>query len=188
MTLFSHGNTKLPRSTAIFNMTTARDCVSRSLNLCQLPLPSFCYAMKAERMYKNVIPYRMRQTKFWAECTAEEFVERMLKEKKRATKQLRFNESGDFISQECVKKADKVAKLLLLHGIVVYCFTARKDLRFSRVRHLVVNGSGFMVHNSFTVLPKNGTKIKNSYTCKQNCKICNVCTKKSHRFITTTMH
>ena len=50
-------------------------------------------------------------------------------------------------------------------GVKVYTYTARRDLDFSNVKHLVVNGSGFMVHNNFTVVKEfSGKKRK---MCRQ---------------------
>ena len=48
---FSYGNTKIPRSTLIVNLTSAEHCPSRALGLCKVE--SVCYALKCERIYPN---------------------------------------------------------------------------------------------------------------------------------------
>ncbi len=192
MSLFSFGNTKLPKTTAIFNITPARDCPSQKLGLCQLKDAKKCYALKAERMYKQVIPFRERQKLFWENCTIDEFVNELNKCKKKVT-HLRLNESGDFRNQDDVEKANKIAEKLRVIGIVTYCYTARKDLDFSKATTLVVNGSGFMVDNNFSVgytedelLEYVGTS--KMFVCVQNCSICRICTKKGNKFIKIRLH
>lgn len=182
MNIFSFGNRKLPKHMAIFNISSATDCESNKKGLCQLINTNKCYALKAEKMYKQVIPYRNRQNKFWKKCTAEEFVEIFLKTKKNKNiKYLRINEAGDFITQKCVDKADKIAKLLSKYNIKVCCYTARKDLNFSKKVHLVVNGSGFMVDNEFRITyDKNNLNAdrKNKIAvCIGDCNKCTLCTK-----------
>jgi len=189
--LFSFGNRKLPSTTMVFNITAATDCKSDSLNLCQLANSNACYAKKAERMYKAVLPYRRKQAEFWDRCTAQSFVTELLQNKgKRKIKHLRLNEAGDFRSQKDILKAEKIAKMLKMHGIQTYCYTARKDLDFSKCNTLVVNGSGFMVHNSFTVFPRKTdlTKLTGTKICARNCRICNMCMNKSNLKIVTELH
>lgn len=111
--LFSFGNRKLPKHTAIFNMSPAKQCEADKLGMCQLVNSKRCYAMKAERMWPKVLPFRKRQKRYWKDCTPENFVKRLLKERgRKKIKYLRFNEAGDFITQDCVEKAAKIAELL----------------------------------------------------------------------------
>lgn len=188
--LFSFGNRKLPKTTCIFNMTSASDCPSDALNLCQLANSKTCYAKKAERMYKAVLPYRKQQEKFWSRATAQDFVTQFLKTiGKRNITCLRLNESGDFKTQKDVLKAEKIATMLKQRGIKTYCYTSRRDLNFSKCKNLVVNGSGFMVHNSFTVFPRNRDLTKlNAYICARNCNICDRCTHRKNQKIVTSLH
>ena len=175
MSVFSFGNRKLPKNTAIFNMSPAFDCESDRLNLCSVS--AICYAKKAERMYKAVLLYRQRQKIFWLGCTPDEFVEAFIEaKKKKAIKYLRLNESGDFITQVCLEKAVAVSNLLYNdHGIKTYCYTARSDLDFTVRGRLVVNGSGFMVDNNFMVQEDNSKLV--TPLCPADCKICSMCTK-----------
>ena len=147
MGVFSFGNKKLPRTTAIFNMTSVRDCPSLKLGMCQAIVKDklgndkcVCYSQVAERLYKNVLPYRDRQNDFWNECLARgresgatDFVRELIKSRKPSNiKYLRFNESGDFQGQHDVYLVFMIAhKLWKHHGIVTYGYTARQDLDFT---------------------------------------------------------
>ena len=185
--MFSFGNRKLPRHTAIFNMTPAETCPADKLGMCQLANSFTCYAKKAERMYKGVLPYRKRQQRYWHDVTAENFVKRLLKEKKgRKIKYLRLNESGDFKSQECVDKAIRIAKLLEEYGITCYMYTARKDLDYSNRGPLVINGSNFMVDNCFKTVYTKGP-LPSPY-CIADCRKCSMCTKKLSKTILAAHH
>lgn len=185
--VFSFGNKKLPKHTAIFNMSPASQCVADKLGKCQLIDSKRCYAMKAERLYPQVLPYRKKQKRYWKDVSAVNFVRRLLKEKgRRKLKYLRFNEAGDFIDQGCVDKAAEIARLLKDHGIRCYMYTARNDLDFSNRGDLVINGSGFMVDNSFTTVYTKG-KLKEPY-CIQDCSKCIMCTKKLNLEIKVNLH
>lgn len=183
-TLFSLGNLKIPATTAIFNLGPATDCPSKKLGFCQLANTTRCYALKAERLYPQVIPYRKRQHKYWIESSAKEFTLNLLQLKKyKKITHLRFNEACDFFEQSCVDKAEKIAVELLNYDIITYCYTARKDLNFSKCTALTVNGSGFMVHNNFLVSSKKGV-----YNCKMNCRNCSLCIKQYGITIHVTIH
>lgn len=172
--LVRYGNNKLPKTTAIFNMGSATLCPSKKLGLCKVC--NICYAMKAERLYPAVLPYRTRQQDYWTKTSAEQFVKDFIMavgKKRNPITHLRLNESGDFHSQECVYKAEKIAKLLAIFDIKVYVYTARTDLNFDSVEFLTINGSGFMVGNSFTAV--NEFK-KNDIKCIGDCKECSLCT------------
>ena len=175
---YSNGNRKIGTDTIIINMGSATSCPSAKLGLCQLSQNresalSKCYAYKAERMYKNSLYYRNRQEIAWKSKTAQEYIEqiKVVTSKKIKLKYLRFNESGDFFTQDCVNKLSDIARGL--KGILkVYTYTARKDLDFSNVdENLAIDGSGFTVHNEFTVV----TKATGNIICPGNCRDCHIC-------------
>jgi hypothetical protein len=181
------GNTKIPKSTAIFNMSSATDCPSLKLDICKACVlgKNFCYAMKSERSYRpNVLPYRRRQQNFWLEATAEEFAFQFLlvnSLKPVPFSKLRLNEAGDFHSQACVNKADRIAEILSKFGIVTYCYTSRSDLNFSKVKYVTVNGSGFKtegIQNEFRMIMKNEAWPKGYAKCPMDCNVCDRCSKK----------
>jgi hypothetical protein len=149
---------------------------------------NFCYAMKAERQYPNVIPYRQRQENYWKSVTAEQFVWHFMliqSLKPEPFTKIRLNEAGDFHGQECIAKAERIAQILHQYGVRVYCYTSRKDLDFTkrRTKYLVVNGSGFSkagVQNEFSIVsqevgadPKQWPK---GYAkCPTDCRVCDRC-------------
>ncbi len=181
--LVSAGNKKLPKDTAIFNMGPAMNCPAEKLGMCQAVFNGkvICYALKAEVQYPNCKPYRDRQEKFWKGIDANEFATQFILmnalRKKKFTA-LRINESGDFWGQKCVDKAEKIAFALSTHGVAVYVYTARKDLDFSKVKHLVVNGSGFKtkgVSNVFQYIETEADKPAGYVVCPGDCRICRRC-------------
>lgn len=189
--LISNGNRKIGNDTIIFNMNPASECPSEKLDLCKICKK--CYAKKAERLYPQVLPFRMKQMYFWSTVTAENFADgikdiclgnkmKIAKSKisNKAAKKiakikyLRFSESGDFATQADVDKLSKIADLL--KGIVkVYTYTARIDLDFSNISsNLTVNGSGKMISNNFYIVKSESEKI-DKYVCPGNCKACSLC-------------
>jgi hypothetical protein len=146
--LVKAGNLKIPKTTAIFNMCSATDCPSKRLGLCAAQKAGVkCYAKKSEVASRpEVLPYRRKQEKYWRSITSDKFALDFLSfnaMKPESFSALRFNEAGDFHGQGCVIKAESVARILRDFGVVCYCYTSRSDLDFSRVRNLIINGSGF---------------------------------------------
>lgn len=173
------GSMKLPKSTMVFNMGSAKDCPSKTLGFCLVV--DKCYARKDEKLYKSVLPYRERQEKIWLTHTASEFcaaLTAILRRKRTQVKLFRLNESGDFHSQECVIKAEQIAEHLFeKHGIRTYTYTARKDLDFSNCKYLKVKGSGHNKGNngSTMVLMKGDVKPEGFIRCPGSCKTCSAC-------------
>lgn len=190
--LFSKGNHKLPRSTAIINITSAHDCPAKKKGMCPVP-DGKCYAMKAERPYRpKCLSYRRRQTVIWDALPAWAIAAALIKHSENARKykitKVRFSESGDFRNQKDVNKMSRVAEILKYAEIPLYGYTARKDLDYSKVSdNMIITGSGFMVHNSFNVVPKDKLK-KYKHTCKMNCSICNLCAKRRKIKIYAPLH
>ena len=184
--LLSSGNRKLPITTAIFNMSSAHDCPSFKLGLCRAYNSKgkhICYARKAETsMFKCVEPRRNKQQDFWLNCTAEDFVSQILlinSMKANPWTALRLNESGDFHSQACVDKAERIALLLKRHGIIVYGYTSRSDLSFVNCKNLIVSGSSFKkegIANIFLMVEDiKKQRPKGFGVCCGNCRVCNRC-------------
>lgn len=184
----SIGNHKLGKDTIIFNMTSATDCPSHKLGLCKIG-KTRCYAMKAERCYPQVLPFRRRQERTWDSIKPSEFVSRIayIKSHNSSLKYLRFSESGDFKSQSDVRKMSSIAKGLSSLGIRVYGYTARKDLDYSKVHsNMVVNGSGFQVHNEFTATDSLGPRF--DHVCGGDCRKCNWCKGRHGHTIAVKFH
>lgn len=151
----SNGNTKHGPDTLVINMTSATDCPSRCLGLCQLDNPADCYALKAERMYKDCLPYRRRQADYYQNTTINQIIgdiSAIIDQANRSKhvkavggiRYIRLSESGDFTNQTDIIRLNRVAKCLNLDHpeIQFYGYSARSDLNFSRSPHLIVRGSG----------------------------------------------
>jgi hypothetical protein len=61
MQLFSYGNSKLPTETLIVNITSAHNCPSDKLGLCNCS--NVCYAKKCERIYSNYLNKNLKVEK-----------------------------------------------------------------------------------------------------------------------------
>lgn len=189
--LLSAGNIKIPSTTAIFNMSPAHTCPSKKLGLCSAKKQGVkCYAIKAEYSYHpDVLPYRQKQEAFWHKTDAKTFVSQFLllnALKKRQFQNIRFNESGDFHTQDCVNKAEEIAMHLRRFGIRCYCYTSRSDLNFSKCRHLIVSGSNFTkrgISNSVRIVGNFKERRKGESVCKASCKICRYCLMRNMKII-----
>lgn len=181
--IFTHtqwGNSKLPKSTAIFNMGPAHKCPSRALGLCTLG--DDCYAFKAEIQYADTcIPYRIRQMAIWklypAISLAYAFLDAFSR-KRHKIKMLRLNESGDFWGQECVDKAEKIARKLAERGIITYAYTHRSDLDFSNIKALYLRGSNFKreeLFGSFETIEEDYVRQACDVICPADCTDCTLC-------------
>jgi len=179
----SIGNAKLGSNTLIINMGTATDCPSAALGMCNaVASGAKCYALKAEIQYKTgTTDYRHRQFNYWRKNTATIIANDLIakignRTGKAPIKYIRFNEAGDFWDQNDIKKLSIVAKKLKNFGIVVYGYTARKDLDFKDV-HFLVKGSGHKKgNNGITTIIDADAKIPKGYReCPGSCKTCNLC-------------
>ena len=172
--ILSFGNKKLPKTTMIFNFGSATECPSKKLGLCKVV--KICYAMKAERMYKSVLPYRNRQLHYWTNTDARTIADNFIAViRKKKVKALRFSEAGDFYNQANLYKFTQVCQLIKakLPELRIYGYSARHDLDFTELKkYAVIQGSGFVISNAFTVVNEIDTSKP---FCKGDCKTCNLC-------------
>lgn len=207
---YTIGNAKIGEDTLIFNMGSAHNCPSARLKLCpmaprHLGGNNSCYALQAEYMYPQSLPFRTLQKIQWEEWPAAKIADAMFTaiSKKANTKYpiryVRFNEAGDFYSVSCVRKAGKIAayiaELCKRAGIPVvkfYTYTHRSDL-FEGIggkalinslpANFTINGSNFKVHNEFRVLKisraerdrRENGAKVNKFTCLDDCTKCSLC-------------
>jgi hypothetical protein len=200
------GNLKIPKTTAIFNMSSATECPSLKLGLCKaivlkkklmelgrLEEKNVCYAVKSERDYRPAVkPYRDRQETFWKEISAEAFVIQFViinASKRKKFDMIRLNEAGDFHTQACLDKAEKIAKLLSKFDVTVYCYTSRDDLDYTKRKYLRVNRSLNTLQeyepveglaNEFLMIPKEDGKDHKKWPkgyakCPADCRVCDRC-------------
>jgi len=173
---YSIGNDKIGTDTIIINMTSATDCISAKLGLCNVVANGKmwdCYAYRPEQFRPACLPYRRRQAEQWETETAETIADQLNKAinstRREHIKWVRFSEAGDFRNQADVDKMSRLANLL---AVPLYGYTARQDLDFSvKSSNMTVNGSGFMVDNKFTARKALTSKI----VCPGNCRHCHIC-------------
>ena len=153
-------------------MCSATDCPSRDKGLCQVS--DRCYAMKAEKQYPAVLPYRREQKAYWDSTESQDIAKDLrdiIKRKHNDIKYIRFSESGDFESQDDVEKLKEVVSYM--PGVIWYGYTARRDLEYNNIpNNLIVNGSGFVVSNSFTAVER---ILEEHTSCPGNCRDCDLC-------------
>jgi len=188
----SNGNRKLGNDTLILNMGSATECASAKRGLCKLG--KRCYALKAEKLYPGCYPYRKCQQDYWltSDWTVimADLYKLSQKHKKAFSriKYIRINEAGDFHTQGCIDKLDKLAECIKGYfGWTVYTYSARSDLDFSKVKHFNVKGSGWNgAPNGKTIARKmakteakhiksithNGTRFE---VCPMDCRDCTLC-------------
>ena len=197
----TRGNKKLPKSTAVLNITPASVCVSRILGMCQLDKCGVgsgrCYALKAERMYHDVIPHRMKQMEWWDDSWVHSLrtLCKWLRSRKTPVKAIRVGESGDFRHAGDVRKLCFLANELYARfpTLTLYCYTARKDL-FDPVAlagmppSVVINGSGWMAHNNFVTLAGNQAGTKVDCMCPGDCRKCSRCLERRGKTIGAKLH
>ena len=173
MILVSNGNKKIGNDTLIINMTSATDCPSKRIGMCPIE-NNKCYALKAERCYPQVLPYRRKQEVYWGKTPAHKIAEdlrNIILRKRNPIKYIRFSESGDFAGQSDVDKMNEVAENV--PEVQFYGYTARRDLRYDNISsNCTINGSSFMVSNMFTAIrDTSGHDI----VCPGNCRGCDLC-------------
>ena len=138
--LFSRGNKKLPKETLIWNLPSGKTCPS-STPLCT----KWCYAKKAERLYPNVLPSRIKKFKF---SKSVNFVKNVIKELtsyKFNWEQVRIHESGDFYSQKYLNDWFKIINKF--NNKIFYCYTKSYQLDWSNYQNsfILTDDAGFRV-------------------------------------------
>ena len=208
----SIGNLKIGKDTIIFNMGSASECPSGEAGLCDLFLSRDCYALKSEKMYPQVLPYRQRQEEFWKSADPIDMAEAIQKafsrRRKVALKWVRVNEAGDMHSEECFTKLKQLASLL--PDVNFYTYTHRSDLVTTSKnipKNLVINTSNFEVKglNQFAVEPRvtcsslktEAMRVReeirelhgdNALTCIGDCSACNLCKIQHGKTIYVPLH
>lgn len=180
MQVFSYGNSKLPKETLIVNITSAQNCPSDKLGLCNCS--KVCYAKKCERIYKNYLNKNLMVESYmclWSDSELKELLEVYIKESPIKIKYIRLNEAGDFPHQESVDRWNILSKYFYdNYKIKTYCYTCRNDLDFSNV-NFQVNGSRLDIKSNrhFICIDKKSLSLMPAHTivCKGNCHICKLC-------------
>lgn len=177
MKLFSKGNRKLPKSTLIWNLPTGLTCIGKTKECIK-----YCYAKKAEKMYPQVLPFRLRNFKISKLKDFSEIIISMLGSLKDNWNTIRIHESGDFYNQEYLNKWIEIAKAI--QPKIVYAYTKSLDLDFSNKPYnfIVIVSDDNPKSDTLKRYKKefNGIAcvgIKNFlyYQCPMDCKKCSYC-------------
>jgi hypothetical protein len=127
----ARGNEKLDSRIGIWNLPCQLSCPA-STAFCR----EYCYAKKAEAMYKGVLPSRLRH---YLSSLREDFVDEMIKAiKDSGARVIRIHESGDFYSTDYLLKWLEIAKNL--PGVRFYAYT--KALNFVSEATKILNERG----------------------------------------------
>ena len=189
----SFGNRKLPKSTMIFNLPARVTCPGKTA-FCN----KSCYALKAERMYSQVLPARQYNFEASRLDTFDLSMHELIQKNKKKIKQVRIHESGDFYNQAYLLKWYRIC--LNNPGIKFYAYTKSFHLNFAgKPSNLVLIASFdnttreasrltyeskrmFFVY-SFTLVDR-----KAPASCIQDCTICNICWTGKNKNITVNQH
>ena len=175
------GNMKIGIDTLIFNMGSAFECPSKKKGFCSLGTK--CYAFAAERQYPSVKAYRDLQGEYWINTAATHIIkdlERLFNRHPVLVHRVhyfRFNESGDFYTQKCITKLNRIASFLKdRYKIMTYGYTARKDLNFKDCTFLVKGSGHNKGNNGQTIVIGHTETIPKGYKlCPMDCTKCHMC-------------
>lgn len=179
----TYGNSKLPKTTAIFNIASATDCVNRGTARCQVDAEE-CYAYKTEQRWSNTLRFRRRQGDFWDVMDARSFIEQfnnIRKCKRNVVTKLRFNVSGDIRNRRDAEKIDAIARSL---DIPVYLYTASSHVDFSGINHAMIQCSNEKLWQKYGQksnfgrykVVENAENVEQDWNrCPNNCSGCNLC-------------
>ena len=192
--MFSRGNTKLPRSIAIFNIPEVKTCPGRTLACSQL-----CYAKKASRQYPHTRLQRKRNLRI---SISNQFVDRAIQELKRmkTIDTVRIHEAGDFYNQSYLDKWIVIAKAI--PKLIFFAYTKSYSLDYNLPKNFIVFYSfdwttknySIQLKNQAIMMPElkrklkiNNTKLsmvfnkKKVFQCPGSCKSCDYCYTKPNR-------
>lgn len=181
------GNKKLTKSIYSLNMGSATDCPSKKLGLCQAcsGKKNFCFSLRDEKLYKNVLPARRIDAKNWNALSATEIGSQLIAASARAKvhkmKTFRFSVAGDFFTQKDVNKMTELCAMLKNNNVDCYGYTARTDLNLSE---LLKVASVQVSNNKSHWIKKGANRFKmvneiseGAVSCKGDCRKCSLCVK-----------
>lgn len=187
--IFSKGNRKLPKTTAIWNLPSGLTCPKSTIE-CR----KWCYANKAEKMYPNVLPFRIKNFKLTKQPNFKEILIKELKQLK-GIKQIRIHESGDFYNQKYLNDWITIAKTF--SDKIFYAYTKSYHLNFKeRPKNFIIllsddnseHQDKYYKFDGVTKVSKTIDLKENYFTCLGNCKLCDVCFKPSRKFKQINFH
>lgn len=189
----SFGNKKLPKGTVIFNIPAVTTCPFRT-PLCERS----CYALKAERLYPQVLPARQHNLDIVQKGQFKQAMKRAIVKHYKKIKTIRVHESGDFFKQSYLNDWYELARMF--PEFTFYAYTKSFYLDFSNKPDNFVLIASFdettdelrktryeevkpYFDNTFTIVSK-----KAKASCIQDCSRCNICWTKKGLDITVNKH
>lgn len=188
------GNKKLPKSTMIFNIPARGTCPGRTA-LCS----DKCYALKAERMYKQVLPARQHNFEQSRLATFRPEMGKVIAKALQKIDAVRIHESGDFYNQTYLEAWYNIARDW--PGITFYAYTKSFHLNFigkpsnfvliasfdqstRDVSRLTYESKRKFFDNTFTIIDRQDP----SASCVQDCTVCSTCWMGKGHNITVNQH
>lgn len=190
-TLFSLGNRKLPTTTAIFNLPAIETCPGATEE-CK----RYCYARKAERIYRNVLACRQSALadSHSRGFAAQAISDLALLQSRGKINKVRIHESGDFYSQAYVNKWIKIASAL--PDLIFYAYTRSYALDFSKLQALsnvrlifslddsscgaAIGASASFARVSVVIGKHQAVELRpDTIVCPGDCKVCSICSSKN---------
>jgi hypothetical protein len=132
--MLKRGNLKLSKGVGVWTLPA-------TMEICGRQCPQ-CYAIKAQKLYPNVMSYRERKLE---ESKSPDWVDDMILEilTSKNLKFVRVHESGEFYSQEYVNKWYEIAKICT--STIFYAYSKRlEEFDFETLKSL----PNFVLHNS----------------------------------------
>lgn len=176
----SFGNKKLPTDTLIFNIPAKITCPGRT-SLCT----EKCYALKAEQLYKAVLPARQGN---FEESRKDDFpyqMQLMIDKYIHKIKRVRVHEAGDFYNQKYLDQWFFIAGRFPKLQFYAYTKSFHLDFRAkpdnfvliasfdqtSRpVNRLNYEAKRPFFQNTFSIVDRHGPA-----SCIQDCSVCDAC-------------
>lgn len=189
----SFGNKKLPKSTMIFNIPARVTCPGKTA-FCN----TSCYALKAERMYKAVLPARRHNFEASRIDSFDLNMHELIQKHQKKIKQVRIHESGDFYNQAYLLKWYMIA--LNNPGLTFYAYTKSFHLNFAgkpknfvliasfdsstrEASRLTYESKRKFFDNTFSIVDR-----KAPASCIQDCTVCDTCWARKGKNITVNQH
>lgn len=202
------GNMKLPYSTAIWSLPALLTCPGAKDQGCGFFKPDgtrggWCYAMKSERLYPQVLPFLKRNLSASMEDDYEERMWRLLMQvvhfRRIKVDAIRLHVNGDFYNQRYLDVWVRLAARLkrerrkLGRTIKVYAYTKSVDLDFSaRSDNFIVllsDDKGIwqdQYHRFDGVFAIDNPQA--TLQCIEDCTQCNACMSRKHFHIGVRKH
>ena len=184
--IMSSGNAKLPKETLIWNLPAVKTCPN-STPECR----KHCYALKAQKMYPNVLPFREKNLEL---SKSNEFMATIMNElsKVKHWYQVRIHESGDFYNQQYFNMWNVIAGLNPTKTF--YAYTKNINLSLSKkFKNLILIYSDDEQNVTIKELKQKGfsgtARVTNNELhskfetlCPGSCKDCDACYTRPNKF------